>query len=95
MIVNKRRVRRIGASSPFLALDTDPTSIDVDTADAPPGSMIIVASDGFIDFAASADRSVRAAARQSPHDAVETLIADAFAGGAGDNVAVAAYTSPT
>jgi len=95
MIVNRRRVKRIGARSSFLAPDTDPKLIDVDTTDAPRGSMIIVASDGFTDFTASVDRSARSAARQSPHDAVETLIADAFAGGAGDNVAVAVYTSRT
>jgi hypothetical protein len=41
------------------------------------------------------DRSVRAAAKLPPGDATRALIEDAFAGGAGDNIAVALYRSYT
>jgi serine/threonine protein phosphatase PrpC len=94
LIASKRRVTRIGSTDRFLGPGTDPRSIRIDTADVPRGSTVVVASDGYTNFVESVDRSVRAASNQAPRDAVEALIADAFAGGAGDNVAVAVHKSP-
>jgi len=88
LVATKHRVRRIGASSPFLSPDTDGQTIRVDVTEVPPNSTFVVASDGFTDFVQEIDRTVRMVSEQSPEDAVEALMAAAFAGGAGDNIAV-------
>jgi serine/threonine protein phosphatase PrpC len=56
------------------------------------GTWVILASDGLTDFVDDVPDSLRAATGGAPDAsaAVERLIAAAFAGGAGDNVAVAA-----
>ena len=88
LISARRRVKRIGSSDQFLSPDTDPQMIRVETTDLPPKATVVVSSDGFTNFAQDIDRSVRTASKQAPKDAVEALIAAAFAGGAGDNIAV-------
>jgi len=87
-VARKGRARRIGASSPFLSPNTDPGSMQIDVVALSPRSSIFVASDGLVDFVKPLHRTLRSATRQLPRDAVDLLMAAAFAGGAGDNIAL-------
>lgn len=61
------------------------------TQERPSGAWVVVATDGFTDYLdAAPDRAVRdALAAGDPPAVAERLVRRAFAGGAGDNVAVA------
>lgn len=93
LISTRRRTVRLGTSTPFLDPHTDPGMLHVDVGEVPAKGVIVVASDGFTDFAKPVGRSVRSTPNHSPMKAVDSLIADAFAGGAGDNIAVAVFTT--
>lgn len=61
-----------------------------------PGAWVVLASDGYTDFAgAKPEHKVRQALlRGSPEAVARGMVAQAFAGGAGDNVAVACVAPP-
>ncbi|MEA2024631.1 MAG: protein phosphatase 2C domain-containing protein [Actinomycetota bacterium] len=89
LIATKRRVQRIGTTSPFLSPDTDPGTVHIDIVELPAKSIVFVATDGVTDFAKPLDRTMRSAAQQEPHSSIDMLMAASFAGGAGDNIAIA------
>lgn len=86
--VRGRRPAEVGTVGPFLGPGTplpEPRSVEFR-----PGDRVLVASDGLLDFigATWADR-LAAAGRSADHlTAVRGLVLGAFAGGAGDNIAV-------
>jgi serine/threonine protein phosphatase PrpC len=88
-IATKRRARRIGGDTPFLSPVSEATEIDVTTRSLGATSAVVVASDGFTDFAGDVGASLRTAATMSAPLGVEHLLAEAFTGGAGDNIAIA------
>lgn len=94
LIVHRRRVLRLGASAGFLAPGTDPAAAHVSRASLPPGAMVVLASDGLLDFVPHLGRLLRTLASSPAPIVVERLLAAAFAGGAGDNLAVAVYVVP-
>lgn len=88
-VATKRRSKRIGGDTPFLSPVSDPTTIDIAEKPLGAATAVIVTSDGFTDFAANVGASLRTAATKSAPRGVEHLVAAAFTGGAGDNIAVA------
>jgi hypothetical protein len=87
-VATKRRVQQVGTANPFLSPDTDPDTITIDILDLPAKSIVFVASDGFTDFAKPLARTIRAATKQEPRNGIDMLMGAAFAGGAGDNIAI-------
>lgn len=86
--VRGRRPAEVGVPGPFLGPATplpEPRSVELR-----PGDRVLVASDGLLDFigATWADRLVEACQAGDHLTAVRGLVMSAFAGGAGDNVAV-------
>jgi serine/threonine protein phosphatase PrpC len=90
-IVTKRRASRIGAPTSFLDPNTDATGIRTHTASLPNKGSVVVVSDGIVDYVADLGRPLRSGSPLNVPQQVEHLIAASFAGGAGDNVAVAVY----
>jgi serine/threonine protein phosphatase PrpC len=86
--VRGRRLAEVGADGPFLGPATPPPAPR--SVELRPGDRVLVASDGLLDFigATWADRLVEAAQAGDHLTAVRGLVMSAFAGGAGDNVAV-------
>lgn len=86
--VGGRGVHSLAAPTPFLGPRTPlPEVVRATLRD---GDHVVVASDGFTDFTgrASAQALARATALGTALEAARRLVLDAFAGGAGDNVAV-------
>ncbi len=86
--VRGRRPAEVGMTGPFLGPGTPlpaPRSVELR-----PGDRVLVASDGLLDFigATWADRLGEAGQAGDHLTAVRGLVMSAFAGGAGDNVAV-------
>jgi serine/threonine protein phosphatase PrpC len=88
-VATKRRARRIGSDTPFLSSISEADGIEITSRSLGAATAVIVASDGLTSFALNVDASVRTAAAISASQGVENLLAAAFAGGAGDNIAVA------
>ncbi len=93
-IVTRRRAIRIGSPADFLTASTDPQAVEATTSRISPGSAVILTTDGFLDFVGDPKRVLRAAASLEPSEAVAELISAAFAGGAGDNIAIAFARMP-
>ena len=93
-VVAGRRMTRLGIDSGYVSSATDPTAIEVISASFSHKAMLILTSDGFLDFAADPKAALRAAASLRACDAVDHLISEAFSGGAGDNLAIAVHTGP-
>ena len=89
LVARRRRLTQLGKTSDFLSADSDPMSIRVETASLRPGNSIVLATDGLLDFAADVRGSLRTVADTDAVGAFESLISAAFAGGAGDNIAIA------
>lgn len=79
----------MGSTAGFLTASSDPASIDVQTVALTPDSMVIATSDGVVDFVPRPERLPRSIWDLPARAAVEHLVGAAFAGGAGDNIAVA------
>ncbi len=92
-VATRRRVDRVGSTSRFLSPTTDSNKIQIETTTVRRASTVLVVSDGIVDFTRPLERTIRATARQDPREVVDSLIAAAFAGGAGDHITVAAARS--
>jgi len=98
VLIRNGRARRIGSPTRFLGPGADPATADLEQADIQPGDTVVVASDGLLDFLGRSPIRVlaRLAARypDDPVDLAGRAIERAFAGGAGDNIAVALLCDP-
>jgi serine/threonine protein phosphatase PrpC len=99
LLVRGGRARRIGMPTRFLAPGADLTGTVIDQADLQTGDLVVVASDGLLDFLGrSPTRVLARLAAQHPDDPVDlarAAIERAFGGGAGDNIAlVLFYAAP-
>jgi len=92
LAVTRRRVRALGFPVEFLAPGVDAEEVPVVAATLPRRGLVVVASDGLLDFTPRLERALREVASVSAEEAVERLMAAAFAGGAADNVALAVTT---
>ena len=90
----RRRATRIGTDSEFLSPKTKLASIQTETTQVQRNAAIVVTTDGLIDFAVDPETLIRSTAKLGASDAAERLVEAAFAGGAGDNIAVALYRRP-
>ena len=61
----------------------------VETTAVPPEAVVVLTTDGFLDFASDAEGTLRTASGLSAEEGVEGLFSAAFSGGAGDNIAAA------
>lgn len=86
--VGEHGVQSLAAPTAFLGPSTPPP--EVVRASLRRGEHVVVASDGFTDFTGRslAQALARATALGTAAEAARRLVLDAFAGGAGDNVAV-------
>ena len=91
-VVRAGRLRPINRTSPFLDVGTEPADLQVSRQTLEPGDVVFAATDGLTDFLGRYGR--RSLGRtlggnQSPGTLARLAVERAFAGGAGDNVAVA------
>ena len=93
-VATRRRSKRLGTDSEFLSAETDPAAISVAETKLPDRAAVILTTDGLIDFATDLKGTLRSTAQLAPPAAAELLLSESFAGGAGDNVAVAVYRRP-
>jgi hypothetical protein len=91
LAVSRRGVDRIGPVTEFLGPATSPDEVIVTSETLGKGTSIIVASDGLVDYAKFTE--VTAAIAGSAAEIAKSLLGAAFEGGAGDNIAVAAFSS--
>ena len=77
-VATRRRAKRLGTPTDFLSPDKDPAAIGVETVRLPPGSAVMVASDGFLDFVGNPRRVLRSASSVHASDGTERLLAAAF-----------------
>jgi serine/threonine protein phosphatase PrpC len=86
--VRGRRLAEVGQTGPFLGPDTPPP--EPRSVELRPGDVVLAASDGLLDFVGATwtERLVEAGRVPDRSAAVRGLVLNAFAGGAGDNVAV-------
>ena len=91
-VVAGRRITRHGTDTEYVSPTTDAAAIEFISAKISAKAVVILASDGFLDFAADPRTALRTAATLAVSDAANQLISEAFAGGAGDNIAIALYT---
>ena len=90
VVIRDGHVRVFGGSEPFLGPDLD-TEPPVSSLALEPGDLVVVASDGLPDFLGRGwPARLAGLASESAEVFVRAAVAAAFAGGAGDNVAVAA-----
>ena len=90
-VVTRRRSKRLGTDTEFLSAETDPNVIEITKAKLSDRTAMILATDGFLDFAAQPKATLRTVPQLAALDAAELLISESFSGGAGDNIAVAVY----
>jgi len=86
------RLRPINRPSPFLDAHADAAATQISRATLAPGDVVLVATDGLIDFLGPGGPKSLARALATSNDPGEIArrgVEHAFAGGAGDNVAVA------
>jgi len=89
-VVAGRSVRPVGEPHEFLGTGASPDEIPLVEAPLSAGAAVVVTSDGFTDFTIrTAPRVLRQVPALMPKAAAKMLVDAAFAGGAGDNVAVA------
>lgn len=91
-LARPRRVDRIGSQADFLGPASSPALTSPLSIQLRPKTTIVISSDGFIDFVSDATKVVQSVRRLEPHEAVGEILAAAFAGGAGDNIAVGVAT---
>ena len=88
--VTTARHRFVGASMPTREVLAD---IDMGQVEVPDDAWVVAATDGFLNFTLTGDPARAAAVvlgrQRTAADAARALVAHAFSGGAGDNVAVA------
>ncbi len=87
----RRRATRIGLDTGFLSPSTDQGSIRIEASSAGSNSVIVLTSDGFLDFAPTPNDVLQSLQAMPSKKAVNMLVRAAFAGGAGDNIAVAVH----
>jgi serine/threonine protein phosphatase PrpC len=93
VLVSNGKARRIGKPTRFLDPNSDLVTAHLATAEWKDGDRLVVASDGLFDFVGRSPTRVLArltAQHLNPSDLAKGAIESAFAGGAGDNIAVAA-----
>lgn len=94
VLVTDDQIRQLRpASAGFLGPGTEVSRISVETVEASPGDVVVVCTDGLTAFLGRgwADELAELVREQTdPQQMVTSAIEAAFAGGAGDNIAVAA-----
>lgn len=90
-IVTQRRATRIGATTAFLSARAEFAVVRVEVGTIPEHGMVVVTSDGLLDFTSGTDRLLRSVVGLRGRDGVERLLDAAFAGGAGDNLSIGSY----
>ncbi|MBK5268360.1 MAG: protein phosphatase 2C domain-containing protein [Acidimicrobiia bacterium] len=94
MVIRDRKLRAVNRRSPFLDASTDPTDVQITQFMLRPGDMLLATTDGLTDFLVSPQVLARALSKSDPPGVVARQAVElAFAGGAGDNVAVAVFVA--
>jgi len=96
-VARDQRLLPVNRPSPFLDAGTDPAEVQISQAALQRGDVVLAATDGLTDFLGS--HGPRALARtlsstEEPGVLVRLAVEQAFAGGAGDNIAVALMVAP-
>jgi len=96
-VVRDARLRPVNHPSPFLDAAADPADVQISEARLYPGDVVLAATDGLTDFLGPNGPRVLArtlSSTEDPATLVRLAVEHAFAGGAGDNVAVAVVVAP-
>ncbi len=95
MVIRDRKLRPVNRRSPFLNAATDPTDVQITRSTLRSGDMLLLATDGLTDFLVSPQVLARSLSQsEQPGGLARHAVDLAFAGGAGDNVAVAVFVAP-
>ena len=83
----------LGGRGPFLGPDTELTGLTIETMPVSPGDVVVLCTDGLTGFLGRKwQRRLGEMTRryQDPEQLVRAAVEGAFAGGAGDNIAIVA-----